>query len=164
MGLAPHMPVWLCSFVGSCVASDVYIPTCRKCSLCEVAWQQSYTCICTSHSSGDVCLHSSATATAAEQSLREEQERRAEAGRQVQALKKGMSGELPTLLPFVTYLMYIFFSSYYVCLVPTLQNVSFNKDLCYVICTSVSLSILPAHVLGNNNLFFSHGPQQSQNR
>ena len=86
----------------------MYIPTCRKCSLCEVAWQQSYTCICTSHSSGDVCLHSSATATAAEQSLREEQERRAEAERQVQPLWKGMSGELPTLLPFATYSMYIF--------------------------------------------------------
>ena len=44
-------------------------------------------------------LHSSATATAAGQSLREEQERRAEAERQVQPLKKTVSGELPTLFP-----------------------------------------------------------------
>ena len=40
-----------------------------------------------------MCLHSSATASAAEQSVREEQERRAEVERQVQLLKKEVSGE-----------------------------------------------------------------------
>ena len=49
--------------------------------------------------------HSSATATAAGQSLREEQERRAEAERQVQPLKKTVSGELPTLFPVAIYLL-----------------------------------------------------------
>ena len=51
----------------------------------------------------DVCLHSSATATAAGQSLREEQERRAEAEGQVRLLKEGVSGELSTLFPIVVY-------------------------------------------------------------
>ena len=50
-----------------------------------------------------MCLHSSATSTAAGQSLREEQERRTEAERQVQLLKKRMSGELPTLFLIATY-------------------------------------------------------------
>ena len=66
-------------------------------------FQQSHTCICSSHSSGDVCLHSSATATAAGQSLREEQERRPEAERPVQLLKKRLSGELPMLFPVAAY-------------------------------------------------------------
>ena len=47
-----------------------------------------------SHSSGDVCFHSLATATAAEQSLREEHGRRAESEAQ---LKNRDSGELPTI-------------------------------------------------------------------
>ena len=49
-----------------------------------------------------MCLHSSATATAAGQSLREEQERMAEAERQVQPLKKRVSGELSTLILMAT--------------------------------------------------------------
>ena len=54
----------------------------------------------TASPSSDVCLHSPATATAAGQSLREEQEGRAKAERQVQhlpQLKNGVTGDLPTL-------------------------------------------------------------------
>lgn len=45
-----------------------------------------------------VCLHSIATATAAEKSLREEQEEKAEAERQVQLIEQKMSGELVAML------------------------------------------------------------------
>ena len=58
--------------------------------------QKMYMCIqchvCGSHSCGDVCPHSSGTVSGMEQSLREEQERRAET--RVQLLEQGVSGEL----------------------------------------------------------------------
>ena len=44
--------------------------------------------------SSDVCVHSTATATAVEKSLKEEQEKRAEAERRVQLLEQRVSGEM----------------------------------------------------------------------
>jgi len=43
---------------------------------------------------GDVSMHSTATATAVEKSLKEEQEKKAEAERRVQLLEQRMSGEM----------------------------------------------------------------------
>jgi len=56
-----------------------------------------YSChvhVCGSHSCGDVCFHFSGTASGMEQSLREEQERRAETETQVQ-LYSGTGFGLP---------------------------------------------------------------------
>ena len=44
--------------------------------------------------SSDVCVHSTATGTAVEKSLKEEQEKRAEAERRVQLLEQRVSGEM----------------------------------------------------------------------
>ena len=39
------------------------------------------------------------------------------------------------------------------------QNFCFNKDLCYVSCTPVPLSILSSHLLHNHNLSFTAHPK-----
>ena len=45
--------------------------------------------------SSDVCMHSTATVTAGEKSLKEEQEKGAEAEKEVQFLEQRVSGEMP---------------------------------------------------------------------
>ena len=71
---------------------------CRKSSLHKVAWQYlNYI------RSGDLCLHFSGTDSGLEQSVKEEQQRRAEAETQVQLPKERVSGEFPTLALIVVY-------------------------------------------------------------
>ena len=43
------------------------------------------------------------------------------------------------------------------------QNCSFNKDLCHVSCTCVTMSILYSHVLHNHNISLSYGHSKAHN-
>ena len=43
------------------------------------------------------------------------------------------------------------------------QNCSFNKDLCHVSCTCVTMSILYSHVLHNHNISLSYGYSKAHN-
>ena len=58
------------------------------------------TCIilCSNHSHGDVCLYFAGSANGMEQHLKEEQQKRSEAEKEVQLLKQRLSGELATLV------------------------------------------------------------------
>ena len=55
--------------------------------------------------SSDVRMHSTATAIAVEKSLKEEQEKRAEAERRVQLLEQRVSGEMAALMEFIMSLL-----------------------------------------------------------
>ena len=89
----------ICATCTELAIPHVCIPA-RACSaLCRSPSnvQQIYMChVCGSHSCGDVCLHYSDIASGMEQSLREEQERRAKT--QVQLLEQRVSGELSMLM------------------------------------------------------------------
>ena len=94
----PHRQVWT-SCLSSCVLSlgiDWLLMT-----LCAFLCVESLPCIrllgnISIIRSGDLCLHFSGTDSGLEQSVKEEQQRRAEAETQVQLPKERVSGEFPT--------------------------------------------------------------------
>ena len=55
-----------------------------------------------------MCMHSTATATAVEKSLKEEQEKRAEAERRVQLLEQKVSGEMAISSGFTVSLLQVY--------------------------------------------------------